>query len=110
MQSRAKYRPDVNGPEEGLYKKNRAYLIKTGEVCAICGGYIDKSLKFPNPMSPSVDHKIPVSKGGRSTLDNLQLTHLCCNKAKGTKIVIQKENKNTPNRLPQSFDWTNYEG
>lgn len=109
MQSRAKYRPDVNGPEEATYRRNRAYLFKTGEVCAICGGYIDKTLPFPHPMSKSVDHIIPVAKGGKSTLDNLQLTHLQCNKAKGVKIMDLKQPKpeNRP-LLPQTFDWSSY--
>lgn len=107
--TRPKYRPDVSGPEEALYKKNRAYLLKTGERCSLCGGYIDKSLKFPDPMSPSVDHIIPVAKGGKSTLDNLQLTHLACNKAKGKKIIIQKKEISTVRAtLPQSVDWSSY--
>lgn len=105
-------RPDVNGNEQGIYKKNKAYLLKTQEVCAICGGYVDKSLPFPHPMSASIDHIIPVTKGGRSTLNNLQLAHLGCNKAKGTNIIISGINKREEKKsmLPQSFDWSMYEG
>jgi hypothetical protein len=48
-------------------------------VCKICGKPVDKSLAYPDPFSPSLDHVVPVSKGGSHTLGNLQLTHLRCN-------------------------------
>jgi 5-methylcytosine-specific restriction endonuclease McrA len=48
-------------------------------VCKICGKPVDKSLAYPDPFSPSLDHVVPVSKGGSHTLGNLQLAHLRCN-------------------------------
>ena len=104
-----KYRPDVNGSEQGIFKKNKKILLRSGNICALCGGYIDKSLKFPHPMSASVDHIIPVSKGGKSTMDNLQLAHLCCNQSKSSKVVIQNTDTttgNTQSGIPQYFDWS----
>lgn len=111
-------RPDHTGAHERLYRKNRATLIKTGEVCQICGGLIDKSLKFPHPLSASVDHIVPVAKGGHpSSMDNLQLAHLICNQVKGTKETIEANKglndaqKTISNRvLPLSIDWLSYKG
>lgn len=109
-------RPDMDGPEQGIYKHNRAILRKTATVCALCGMPFDKSLKYPNPMSISIDHIIPVALGGKSTIDNLQATHLICNKAKGKKVIIkptQKAQGDMPIRektIPQYIDWSNYEG
>ena len=110
-------RPDFDGNERGIYAHNKAILRKTATVCALCGMPFDRSLKFPHPLSISIDHIIPVALGGKSTLDNLQVTHLGCNKAKGKKI-INKINKNgeqneekPPKReknIPQYIDWTNY--
>lgn len=35
-----------------------------------------------NPRGPSIDHIIPLSRGGTHTLDNVQLAHLKCNRVK----------------------------
>lgn len=106
-------RPDFDGKEQGIYKHNRAILKKTATICALCGMPIDKSLRFPDPMSVSIDHIIPVALGGKSTLDNLQATHLICNKAKGTKVLSKASREyKIPDRekvIPQYIDWAAYE-
>ena len=113
-------RPDFDGNERGIYAHNKALLRKTATVCALCGMPLNKSLRYPDPMSISIDHIIPVALGGKSTLDNLQPTHLICNKNKGKKVLslsqknLQKENNSVicpeKNRggLPQYVDWKNY--
>lgn len=35
---------------------------------------------------PTFDHIMPVSKGGPDTLENLQLAHAACNKAKADNM------------------------
>ena len=35
---------------------------------------------------PSIDHTVPVSKGGTHTWDNVQLAHFYCNRVKGNNI------------------------
>lgn len=54
--------------------------------CALCGEGIDRSLKWPHPLSRSVDHIVPVSKGGSDELENLQLAHLRCNQSKNDRL------------------------
>lgn len=54
--------------------------------CALCGRVVDLSLRFPAPLSGSVDHVTPVSRGGSNELDNLQLAHLACNMRKGASV------------------------
>jgi hypothetical protein len=56
-------------------------------ICGICGAKVNKRLKYPNPNSPSLDHIIPLSKGGSHTNDNVQISHLRCNLSKGNKIL-----------------------
>lgn len=56
--------------------------------CCYCNlGIIDE----PNLLL-EIDHKIPLSKGGMTTYDNLQTLCWKCNRTKGAKIVDQKKN------------------
>ena len=55
-------------------------------ICGICNLQVDQSLKYPNPMSASLDHVIPLSKGGQHTRMNTQCAHLRCNIRKNNKI------------------------
>ena len=83
----SKQRADHVGETRTAYLKNARRVIMAGEVCGICGRPVDKSLKYPDPMAPSVDHIIPISRGGHpSDIDNLQLTHWCCNHAKSDRL------------------------
>lgn len=57
-------------------------------ICQICHRKIDMRLSWPNPFSASIDHIIPISKGGTHENKNVQSAHLKCNmqiKCGGTK-------------------------
>ena len=54
--------------------------------CALCGEEMDYDLKYPDPMSKSLDHDTPLSLGGAHSKENLQWTHLTCNISKGARI------------------------
>lgn len=46
---------------------------------------MDPALKWPERMSASLDHVIPLAAGGPHTPENLQLAHLRCNAKKGAR-------------------------
>lgn len=48
-------------------------------VCALCGQAMAEEEK-------SIDHILPLSKGGGHCLDNLQIAHLNCNRKKRNKV------------------------
>lgn len=61
--------------------------LNAGDDCYLCGKRINFRLKHPNPLSASLDHVVPLSKGGTHTLDNAAMTHLTCNLKKHVKAA-----------------------
>ena len=106
-------RADREGAHRQAYAKNKKRILATQDTCGICGAPVDKTLPHGDPMAPTVDHIIPIAKGGHpSDIDNLQLAHWTCNRQKSDKIFRNHEEK-TPqvigNRnLPKTIDWLNY--
>lgn len=105
-------RPDRIGPHRVEFEKNKKRILKTQNICGICGQPVDMKLKYPNPLSPVIDHIIPINKGGHpSDITNLQLAHWTCNRDKSDKLFreMTQNKKVLGNRnLPQTIDWTNY--
>ncbi len=110
-------RPDKKGAHRANYERNKKRILATENVCGICGHPVDVSLKYGDPMAPTIDHIIPVNgkggvKGHPSDLSNLQLSHATCNRQKSDKIFKEDKvfepiilgNRN----LPQSMDWKSY--
>lgn len=106
------------GTHRGAFEKNKKKILATQKVCGICGREVDFSQKYPHPLSPCIDHIIPIARGGHpSDIDNLQLAHWTCNRQKADKFVESKKgivNEQADvisNRvLPQSMDWSAYKG
>ena len=69
-------RADRTGEFRTALEKNRRIIYATQTVCGICGKPVDMSIRYPHPLSPTIDHIIPIAKGGHpSALENLQLAH-----------------------------------
>src|SRR5690625_4809043 len=105
-------RADRKGAHRANYERNRKRILATQNTCGICGHPVDFSLKSPHPMSATIDHIIPIAKGGHpSDIDNLQLAHWTCNRQKSDKIFKQghQTKQVVGNRnLPQSLNWIEY--
>ena len=104
-------RPEKQGTHRTAYEKNKKRILATQNTCGICGKPVDLSLKYPHPMSATVDHIIPVHKNGHpSDINNLQLAHMTCNRQKSDKMFKHPtEPKVLGNRnLPQSIEWKKY--
>jgi len=54
-------------------------------ACGICEKPVDRSLLYPAHLSSSIDHVLPISRGGEHSYANTQLAHLGCNISKGTR-------------------------
>jgi len=57
-------------------------LERDGWVCGICTEPISRAATYPDPMQPSLDHIVPMSKGGSHTYSNVQAAHHRCNTLK----------------------------
>lgn len=60
-----------------------ALLERDGWTCGICEKPIPRDAVWPDRQSPSLDHVIPLSKGGEHSWANSQASHLSCNARKG---------------------------
>lgn len=101
-------RPDRDGPARAQFEANKKIILATQDLCGICGKPVDKTLPASHPLSASIDHIIPIAKGGHpSDLSNLQLAHRACNREKGTHIIPQKKRseQDLNQILPLSRDW-----
>jgi len=118
---RKNVRADHKPGARAEFDRNKKRLLMSQDVCALCGKPIDKTLKYPDPGAPVVDHIIPLNKGGHPcAMDNLQLTHARCNRLKGDKIKAAPGNNKAPiptddnfckrirDGLPQYHDWLHY--
>lgn len=81
------------------FRDRRKAVLRGSQVCWLCQQPIDSSLKWPDPMSGSADHILPVSRGGTDSISNLRPSHLGCN--------IKRQNKDANEVAPQknSRDW-----
>lgn len=48
-------------------------------MCGLCGTPVDRMAVHPQPEAATLDHIIPMSKGGAHTKDNVQCAHWRCN-------------------------------
>lgn len=87
----AKCFSDISSVRRAIKLKTKFERVDVLEVfewnnwtCQICGEKVDRNLPWPNPMSASLDHIIPFSRGGFHIKENVSLAHLICNIKKGS--------------------------
>ncbi len=65
-------------------------VARDGLECKICGQMCDWDdhswSKYSGPLYPSIDHIVPMSKGGGHIWENVRVTHIICNSEKGDRI------------------------
>lgn len=62
---------------------------RDGGICQLCGKKVSLRYKAPHPLSATLDHIIPLSRGGTHEPKNVQLAHWICNVKRGTGGSVQ---------------------
>lgn len=73
----------------------RRLFKRDNGICYICGGRCDFSdwrlsgngKRYPGEKHPSIDHVIPIARGGLHSWDNVRLAHWGCNIRKGAGLI-----------------------
>lgn len=60
-------------------------------ICFLCETPMDQQYTYPDPRLPSLEHVIPLSRGGTHTYDNLTYTHLQCNNRKLASLIEEMQ-------------------
>lgn len=72
---------------ERLYKRDGGICAICGEPCDWSDSHRDGDTFIVGKKYPSIDHIIPLAKGGEHSWNNVQLAHFSCNSAKGASLV-----------------------
>lgn len=68
----------------------RAIFERDKWTCQLCGKKLRRDKKAPHPLSPTLDHIIPMSvEGGDHVRENVQAAHFSCNVRRGTGGTVQ---------------------
>lgn len=103
LRREARYRADNHDIVKELtrrngYKRRTGYRIEMATfsridvcrrdnwICQLCGEPVQKGVKYTHPLSPTLDHITPLTRGGVHALHNVQLAHLVCNQRKGARM------------------------
>jgi 5-methylcytosine-specific restriction endonuclease McrA len=67
-------------------------VARDGTDCGWCGQPLDMALTYPHRMYRTIDHVVPLSKGGEHSMDNTRLLHWTCNSARSNSDAVTKSN------------------
>lgn len=70
-----------------MAKEKRARMFQQTPDCGLCGVRMNLDYGKGNRAKATIDHKLPLSRGGRNTQNNLWLVCQLCNSLKGNLTV-----------------------
>ena len=75
----------------------RQRVLDEEDICWLCRQPVDKTLSGKTSWGPSVDHRVPRSKGGTNDRSNLSLAHTGCNSRKKDKLTAPQPRRRSRN-------------
>jgi 5-methylcytosine-specific restriction endonuclease McrA len=80
----ARRRMRVRSTERDRYARIEIFE-RDGWRCHLCGRLVDRTAFVPDLRAPTIDHLIPLAKGGSDTRANVATAHFQCNSIKGSR-------------------------
>lgn len=105
----------INRARRWKWAQQLSLLAKYGNICPDCGikmrfdVYERNQTRNGGKLSDdtlTIDHIIPVSRGGKNTIDNFRLTCLKCNSKRGDGLIGKK----TTNEVHKKTAYATYIG
>lgn len=85
LRSKSKRRMAIaSGPVERFTSEE--IFERDNWICHLCQSPVDPGLSWPDIMSATIDHVVPLSRGGTHERQNVALAHLGCNSRKGNRV------------------------
>lgn len=76
---------------------------RDGYTCRLCGLPLLMDTKVPSPHAPTIDHIIPLARGGTHEPNNVQAAHFICNSRKGDRTITLEHMFDTPGQGPHFY-------
>lgn len=73
--------PSVKYSRSDIFERDRW-------TCHLCGLFIDPTLSGKLPWGVTIDHRIPISRGGADTPENVAAAHRTCNSRRHVKTIL----------------------
>lgn len=72
---------------QGLYSRDKGVCYICGDNCDWNDSYYSDGIFYAGNSYPSIDHIVPISKGGLHAWENIKLAHRHCNSKKSAHII-----------------------
>jgi 5-methylcytosine-specific restriction endonuclease McrA len=80
----ARRRARESGADSDGYRRHLVFE-RDGWRCHMCGELTDPAQVVPHPKAPTIDHLLPLARGGSDTLGNVSTACFKCNCMKGDR-------------------------
>lgn len=70
---------------ETVYRKR--VFERDGWLCQLCRRPLRRDVAVPHPLAPTLDHIIPLARGGEHSYRNVQAAHFICNSRKSDSLL-----------------------
>lgn len=85
LKGKAARRAKVRSANAAEIVVSRVVFERDGWMCWLCSEPLDRMARHPSPLAPTLDHVVPVSKGGPHTYANIRAAHSRCNMKRGNR-------------------------